>query len=161
MFWTTTIFSFISHIRQLHGTSVFVTFPSVTLNFVALIEASSRPTQILFWQSTKFCFVSLENAKGGEKFELTQDYIQQTIQQALKKDNLSPEIEQKLLALQQHNEDGNIKKKSDKMIDPASGEPMDDEWDGATSAERSIAHKNRRKKQEEAIIAERLAKNTR
>ena len=43
--------------------------------------------------------------KSPDKFELTTDYIQQTIQQALRKDNLSPEIEQKLLALQQHNQD--------------------------------------------------------
>ena len=43
--------------------------------------------------------------KSPDKFELTTDYIQQTIQQALKKDNLSPEIEQKLLALQQHNQE--------------------------------------------------------
>ena len=43
--------------------------------------------------------------KSPDKFELTSDYIQQTIQQALRKDNLSPEIEQKLLALQQHNQD--------------------------------------------------------
>ena len=37
---------------------------------------------------------------------------------------------------------------------------MDDEWDGATSAERSIAQKNRRKKVEESVIAERVAANT-
>ena len=43
--------------------------------------------------------------KSPDRFELTTDYIQQTIQQALRKDNLSPEIEQKLLALQQHNQD--------------------------------------------------------
>ena len=43
--------------------------------------------------------------KSPDKFELTTDYIQQTIQQALQKDNLSPEIEQKLLALQQHNQE--------------------------------------------------------
>ena len=43
--------------------------------------------------------------KSPDKFELTTDYIQQTIQQPLLKDNLSPEIEQKLLALQQHNQD--------------------------------------------------------
>merc|ERR1712079_436812 len=53
--------------------------------------------------------------KSPDKFELTTDYIQQTIQQALKKDNLSPEIEQKLLALQQHNQEHDpplVKKKS-------------------------------------------------
>jgi hypothetical protein len=43
--------------------------------------------------------------KSPDKFKLTTDYIQQTIQLALRKDNLSPEIEQKLLALQQHNQD--------------------------------------------------------
>merc|ERR1719412_812575 len=93
-----------------------------------------------------------------EKFELTQDYIQQTIQAALKKDNLSPEVEQKLLALQQAHKGGGpvLVKKQDKPIDPATGEPMDDEWDGAGYAERSIALKNRRKKQEESVIAERI-----
>ncbi len=100
-------------------------------------------------------------AKGSpEKFELTQDYIQQTIQQALKKDNLSPEIEQKLLALQQQNISDKsvvIRKNSQKMIDPATGEPMDDEWEGASTAERSIANKNKRKKLEENVIAERQA----
>lgn len=100
-------------------------------------------------------------AKGSpEKFELTQDYIQQTIQQALKKDNLSPEIEQKLLALQQQNISDKsvvIRKNAQKMIDPATGEPMDDEWEGASTAERSIANKNKRKKLEENVIAERQA----
>ena len=37
---------------------------------------------------------------------------------------------------------------------------MDDEWDGASSAERSIAQKNRRKKVEESMIAERIAANS-
>ena len=37
---------------------------------------------------------------------------------------------------------------------------MDDEWDGATSAERSIAQKSRRKKIEESAIAERIAVNS-
>ncbi len=41
------------------------------------------------------------NADG--KFEVTPDYIQTAINSALKNTNLSPEIEQKLLALQQHN----------------------------------------------------------
>ena len=49
--------------------------------------------------------------------------------------------------------------KKSNPIDPATGEPMDDEWDGATSAERSIAQKNRRKKVEETVIAERIAAN--
>ena len=48
--------------------------------------------------------VGKELPKSPDKFELTSDYIQQTIQQALRKDNLSPEIEQKLLALQEHNQ---------------------------------------------------------
>ena len=50
--------------------------------------------------------------------------------------------------------------KKGKPIDPASGEPMDDEWDGASSAERSIAQKSRRKKIEESAIAERIAVNS-
>ena len=50
--------------------------------------------------------------------------------------------------------------KKGKPIDPASGEPMDDEWDGASSAERSIQQKNRRKKIEESAIADRIAGNS-
>ena len=52
---------------------------------------------------------------------------------------MSPEIEQKLLALQEEHQDKSIVlKKNEKIIDPASGEPMDDEWDGAGYAEKSI-----------------------
>ena len=53
-----------------------------------------------------------------------------------------------------------ISVKKGKPIDPATGEPMDDEWDGATSAERSIAQKNKRKKLEESTIQERVMANS-
>ena len=104
--------------------------------------------------------IKAASMQSQDKFELTPDYIQQTIQTALKKDNLSPEIEQKLLALQeQHHDKSIVLKKNQKLIDPASGEPMDDEWEGATYAERSLANKNRRKRQEEKVIADRVAQN--
>lgn len=108
------------------------------------LTSPKTPTSVLQKQT-------LPTGASPEKFELTQDYIQQTIQQALRKDNLSPEIEQKLLALQQHSitDKTIVIKKNEKPIDPATGEPMDDEWEGASNAERSLASRNRRKKQEE------------
>ena len=104
-------------------------------------------------------------AGNQDKFEVTQEYIQQQIQNALKKDNLSPELEQKLQAsLQQYSDStssGNrtVFKKKTEEIDPATGEPMDEEWDGASYAERSIANKNRRKKHEQTVISERIDRN--
>lgn len=69
----------------------------------------------------------------GDKFELTPGYIQKTISDALKTENLSPEIEQKLLALQEHTDKSQSKPLSRKerknAIDPETGEQMDDEWD--------------------------------
>ena len=80
----------------------------------------------------------------GDKFELTEDYIQQTIKDALKGGNLTPELQEKLMS--QLDGDVNIpesltkqrsrnssrrrggKGRSSGAIDPASGEPMDDEW---------------------------------
>ena len=78
----------------------------------------------------------------GDKFELTEDYIQQTIKDALKGGNLTPELQEKLMS--QLDGDVNIPEsltkqrsrnssrrrggKGPKTIDPASGEPMDDEW---------------------------------
>ncbi|XP_058794232.1 nucleosome-remodeling factor subunit NURF301 isoform X2 [Phymastichus coffea] len=44
------------------------------------------------------------NAAAGNKFILTPDYIQQTIKNALKQENLNPEIEEKLLQLQRYQE---------------------------------------------------------
>ena len=43
-----------------------------------------------------------------------------------------------------------MSKKNEKPIDPEAGEPLDDEWDGASYANRSIALKNKLKKQEAA-----------
>ena len=139
------------------------------------VASSPATTQSLLMTSLiqpKTSTISTPNAGGAsaikaasiqspDKFELTPDVIKQTIQTALKKDNLSPEIEQKLLALQEQHHDKSmvVLKKNQKLIDPASGEPMDDEWEGATYAERSLANKNRRKKQEEKVIAERVAQN--
>ena len=61
------------------------------------------------------------------KFEVTPEYIQSTINSALKSTNLSPEIEQKLLALKQANNsvgdgDGEKGEKGKKL------EPGDEEW---------------------------------
>ena len=50
----------------------------------------------------------------------------------------------------------NVKSKVE--IVPATGEPMDEEWDGASYAERSIANKNKRKRVEQSAISERIGK---
>ncbi|XP_012274975.1 nucleosome-remodeling factor subunit NURF301 isoform X2 [Orussus abietinus] len=47
---------------------------------------------------------SKENQQSPNKFILTPDYIQQTIKNALKQENLNPEIEEKLLQLQRYQE---------------------------------------------------------
>jgi hypothetical protein len=79
---------------------------------------------------------------------------------------VSPELEHKLQAsLQQYSENTNSghrsrNEKSKVEIDPATGEPMDEEWDGASYAERSIANKNKRKRVEQSAISERIANNT-
>lgn len=44
------------------------------------------------------------NDSSANKFILTPDYIQQTIKNALKQENLNPEIEEKLLQLQRYQE---------------------------------------------------------
>ena len=74
------------------------------------------------------------------------------------------ELEHKLQAsLQQYSENTNSghrsrNEKSKVEIDPATGEPMDEEWDGASYAERSIANKNKRKRVEQSAISERIGK---
>ena len=71
------------------------------------------------------------------------DHLQKAISDALKSQNLSPEIEQKLLALQHHTTERVVvsanstpvsvaPKKKPTPIDPLSGEPMDDEWEPTT-----------------------------
>ena len=61
------------------------------------------------------------------KFEVTPEYIQSTINSALKSTNLSPEIEQKLLAMKQANssvgDGGGGKGERGKRVDPG-----DEEW---------------------------------
>ena len=75
------------------------------------------------------------------------------------------ELEHKLQAsLQQYSENTNSghrsrNEKSKVEIDPATGEPMDEEWDGASYAERSIANKNKRKRVEQSVISERIGKS--
>ena len=66
-------------------------------------------------------------------------------------------------SLQQYSENTNSGnrgryEKSKVEIDPATGEPMDEEWDGASYAERSIANKNKRKRVEQSAISERIGK---
>jgi len=80
------------------------------------------------------------NLENSDKFELTEDYIQQTIKNALKTGNLTPELQEKLMSQLDGGEMPDITKKiglpkkgkkspSNKaVIDPASGEPMDEEW---------------------------------
>jgi nucleosome-remodeling factor subunit BPTF len=87
---------------------------------------------------------------NSDKFELTPDYIQKAISDALKSQNLSPEIEQKLLALQHHTNEKGVStpvsstKKAVTPIDPLTGEPMDEEWE-PTSRPRSGAGGRKRK----------------
>jgi len=91
--------------------------------------------------------VSPTSNENSDRFELTPDYIQKAISDALKSQNLSPEIEQKLLALQHHTIEKGVTtsvtrstnstpvsapKKNLAPIDPLTGEPMDDEWEPAT-----------------------------
>ncbi|XP_077292315.1 nucleosome-remodeling factor subunit NURF301 E(bx) [Arctopsyche grandis] len=48
--------------------------------------------------------LNVNSPTSSNKFVLTPDYIQQTIKNALKQDNLNPEIEEKLLQLQRYQE---------------------------------------------------------
>ena len=88
----------------------------------------------------------------GDKFELTTGYIQKAISDALKTENLSPEIEQKLIALKEHNDkDPNkhiSRKDRQNAIDPETGELMDDEWDPTGTKTRYI----RKKMEKDKII---------
>ena len=81
----------------------------------------------------------------GDKFELTTGYIQTAISNALKTENLSPEIEQKLIALKERNDKDPIKhisrKEKKNAIDPETGELMDDEWDPSGTKTRYIRKK--------------------
>ena len=97
--------------------------------------------------------ITSANSSGegdNDKFELTQDYIQKAISDALKSQNLSPEIEQKLLAMQNYTNERTFNptpvapKRPPAPIDPLSGEPMDDEWE-PTSRPRSSAGGRKRK----------------
>ena len=87
---------------------------------------------------------------ADEKFKLTDDYIQSAIQTALKQ-NLSPEIERKVLALQQHKDTvkpvtgRGAKRDKKKVVDPETGEIMDDEWD-PYAASKLKSSQNRKKK---------------
>ena len=110
-----------------------VTSPKET-NHILEIESSSKTGQPITMDGK------------GDKFELTPGYIQKTISNALKSDNLSPEIEQKLLALQDHNTDKTqnksvTRKDRKNAIDPETGEPMDDEWDPHGTKSRYIRKK--------------------
>ena len=81
----------------------------------------------------------------GKKFELTTGYIQKAISNALDSENLSPEIEQKLIALKERNDKDPSKhisrKERKNAIDPETGELMDDEWDPSGSKTRYIKKK--------------------
>ncbi|XP_073972080.1 nucleosome-remodeling factor subunit NURF301 E(bx) isoform X2 [Rhodnius prolixus] len=47
---------------------------------------------------------NVKTSPSGSKFVLTPDYIQQTIKNALKQENLNPEVEEKLIKLQRYQE---------------------------------------------------------
>ena len=94
-----------------------------------------------------------------DKFELTDDYIQQTIKSALNSGNLTLEQQEKLI----NQLDGSDmpdtvqtkapgrgrrgKKAKASVIDPASGEPMDDEWQPDTWTEKRRLQASTRRKQ--------------
>merc|ERR1711881_835965 len=69
------------------------------------VTSPKETNHILGIESSNTAGQTITMAGKGDKFELTPGYIQKTISNALKSDNLSPEIEQKLLALQDHNTD--------------------------------------------------------
>ena len=76
-------------------------------------------------------------AEDGDKFELTDDYIQQTIKNALNSGNLTLEQQEKLINQLDGSDMADLsrvsrvkkgKRGKTGTIDPASGEVMDDEW---------------------------------
>jgi len=95
----------------------------------------------------------------GDKFELTEDYIQQTIKNALKGGNLTPELQEKLMSQLDGSDMADVSKKSkpnsslkkgkkalkNYPIDPASGEPMDDEWQPLSWQKSKIQNQIRKK----------------
>jgi len=96
----------------------------------------------------------------GDKFELTEDYIQQTIKNALKGGNLTPELQEKLMSQLDGSDMADVSKKSkpnstlkkgkktiksNYPIDPASGEPMDDEWQPLSWQKNKIQNQVRKK----------------
>jgi len=73
---------------------------------------------------------------GDDKFELTDDYIQATIKEALQSGNLAPDLEEKLMnqldeeeAFKLKGKGGKKGRKREPVYDPSSGERMDDEWE--------------------------------
>jgi len=95
----------------------------------------------------------------GDKFELTEDYIQQTIKNALKGGNLTPELQEKLMSQLDGSDMADVSKKTkpnsslkkgkkalkNYPIDPASGEPMDDEWQPLSWQKNKIQNQIRKK----------------
>ena len=69
-----------------------------------------------------------------DKFELTDDYIQQTIKEALQAGNLTPDLQEKLMnqlddeEFKAKNVKGGKRGKKKPVFDPISGELMDEEW---------------------------------
>ena len=94
----------------------------------------------------------------GDKFELTDDYIQQTIKSALNSGNLTLEQQEKLInqldgsdmpdTVSRSAKGRRGKKAKPSVIDPASGEPMDDEWQPESWTEKRRLQNSIRRKQE-------------
>ena len=124
-----------------------VVLPSTPNPPVTIFSNASNTATTTVTASNNLNLSSPANA-NNDKFELTPDYIQKAISDALKSQNLSPEIEQKLLAMQSYTYERNtstpVVKKVPAPIDPLSGEPMDDEWE-PTSRPRSSAGGRKRK----------------
>ena len=103
---------------------------------------------------------SLHNSRSddGDKFELTDDYIQQTIKNALNSGNLTLEQQEKLINQLDGSDMTDLtkvsrtkkgKKVKTGAIDPASGEIMDDEWQPESSQRSARIQQVIRKKPEE------------
>ncbi|KAG8288808.1 hypothetical protein J6590_010919 [Homalodisca vitripennis] len=62
---------------------------------------------------------TLQANASPNKFVVTSDYIQQSIKNALKQENLNPEIEEKLLQLQRYQQEKQVKKEGVAPVSPA------------------------------------------
>eukprot|EP00088_Acartia_fossae_P026373 TRINITY_DN2718_c0_g1_i1.p1 TRINITY_DN2718_c0_g1~~TRINITY_DN2718_c0_g1_i1.p1 ORF type:complete len:657 (+),score=207.13 TRINITY_DN2718_c0_g1_i1:140-1972(+) len=121
---------------------------------------------------------AVDGGQEDDKFELTDDYIQQTIKEALESGNLTPDVQEKLMnQLSDESVKPKVKpaggagRKSKKKsaaadaFDPLTGERMDDEWEPQSySAKAKINNQIREmkenKEKKQAAIASLNESNT-